>query len=519
MTRAPADAVQSEIAEFLSDPVTHGLDSGHVERIETHGALVFLAGARAYKIKRAVRYPYLDYSTLEKRRAACAREVELNRRTAPELYLKAAPITREASGRLSIDGAGKPVEWVVVMARFDHDDAFDVLADRGALTPDLLEALADAIAAFHGAARTISMSGAKQVETLRLIAEDNARDLQTRPDLFEPAKVAELERATLDLLDRFVEPIAARAASGFVRHCHGDLHLRNVCLWRGRPTLFDCIEFSDAYATGDVMYDLAFLLMDLIERNLVAEANLVLNRYMGRTDDIEGLAPLPLFLSMRAAIRAKVAAAAERRHSDPAEARHQRAEAADYLAAALRYLALPSPRLVVVGGLSGSGKTSLARRLAPHLDSPPGALHLRSDVLRKRLFGVDERERLPPRAYDDATTGKVYRTLIEGARRCLVAGRAVVADAVFARPSERRAVAEAAAAAGMPFAGLWIEVPNEVLMDRVGGRTDDASDADADVVRRQIAYDLGPIDWRRIDGSGTPEAVAQQAKRILEESI
>jgi aminoglycoside phosphotransferase family enzyme/predicted kinase len=509
---------QTESLAFLADPATHGLSSGAVERIDTHGAIVFLAGPRAYKMKRAVRYPYLDYSTLEKRRWACMREVELNRRTAPDLYLQALPITREGTGKLVLGGDGEPVEWVVVMARFDQDGLFDALAERGELTSELLTALADAVADFHEKAQHADMPGDRYARTMVKIAEESLQDLERRPDLFEPSAVERLGRGTRDLLKRHAGILARRAEGGFVRLCHGDLHLRNVCLWNGRPTIFDCIEFDDAYATGDVQYDLAFLLMDLIERNLVPAANLVLNRYLSRTTDFEGLAPLPLYLSMRAAIRAKVAAAAEGAQTTEDAAAAKRRQAREYLQAALQYLRLPRARLIAVGGLSGSGKTALARRLAPVVDVAPGAVHLRSDVIRKRLFGSDERARLPQQAYTAETSERVYTRMADQARRTLAVGRAVLVDAVFARPEERRAMAAVAGSLGVPFEGLWLEAPEAELIARVQARTGDASDADAAVVRKQLGYDLGTVTWRRVDGAPEPETVFETARRLLDQN-
>jgi predicted kinase len=309
--------------------------------------------------------------------------------------------------------------------------------------------------------------------------------------------------------------LEARATAGLVRRCHGDLHLRNICVIDGRPRLFDAIEFNESYSCIDVLYDLAFLIMDLEHRGLKEGANLLFNRYLERRSDIEGLAALPLFLSVRAGVRAKITFAMAKAQPDPEAARNLLREGQVYFAAADDYLLPVAPRLVAVGGLSGSGKSRLARALAPGFGAPPGALVLRSDVLRKRRFDQAPEAPLGPEAYRPEVSRAVYDDLAENAATALAAGRSVIADAVFARPEERRAIAALAAKLKVPFQGLWLEASRPVLLERVGARRKDASDADAAIVERQLDYDLGAIDWQRLDAGGTPEAVAAAARALL----
>ncbi|PWC59776.1 hypothetical protein TSH7_19870 [Azospirillum sp. TSH7] len=504
---------QEEAIAFLGDPRTHG--GKPVERIDTHAALVFLAGDRALKLKRAVRYPYLDYSTVAKRHAACVAELAINRRTAPTLYRGVVAIRREADGRLRLDeeggeAAGDAIDWLVSMARFPDEALFDRKAERGGLTPALMRRLAERIAAFHRDAAPRPDGGG--AEALRTVADGNLEDLRAAPDLFPADAVARLAERTGEELDRLAPLLETRRQDGFVRHGHGDLHLRNIVLLDGEPTLFDAIEFDETLAVADVFYDLAFLLMDLDHRGLRPLGNAVLNRYLEETEDYGGLAALPLFLSLRAAVRAKVSAAALRL-GGKAEGLAQ--EARRYLDQALAALDPAPARLVAVGGLSGTGKTKLAKGIAPDLGPSPGAVVLRSDVLRKRLCGVADTDRLPVDGYAPAVTERVYDELYRRAAAVLAAGHAVVVDAVSARPDERRRIEGVAADAGVRFDGIWMEAPLSERVERVTNRRNDASDATADVVERQESYDLGTIDWTRLDSGRVAADVLDDARASL----
>jgi uncharacterized protein len=507
---------QAEVLCFLDSAASYGPDVTEVERIDTHGAIVFLAGDRAYKMKRAVAYPYMDFSTLEKRRNTCRREMEINRRTAPDLYLDVVPVTRTAAG-LELDGDGTPVEWVLVMRRFDQVNLLSRQAEAGRLTTETMTALADAIARFHETAepRLDRAAGAK---AMIWVVRENGEEFSGRPDLFDPEISQRLTDEALGQIACHSALLDSRAENSKVRLCHGDLHLRNVVLLDGRPTLFDAIEFNDAIACIDVIYDLAFLLMDLDHRGLRPFANLVLNRYLQQCDEIEALPLLPLFLSTRAAVRAKVAASLESVAEKESDRSLQRAEAMAYFERAGAYLAPPRPRLVAVGGLSGTGKTTLARALAPALGAAPGAIHLRSDVLRKQQAGVGELDRLPARAYSAEASAAVYAALGDRAVAALAAGQAAIVDAVFARQQERAAIEEVARRAGVPFTGLWLEADADTMAARVERRRGDASDATAAVVAQQLTYDLGVINWHRIEAGRPASELAVQAQHLLDET-
>ena len=303
----PRTESQDEVFALLSDPATHG--GAQVVRIDTHAASVFLAGERAYKVKRAVKFPFLDYSTVAKRKAACEAELEVNRAFAPQLYLGAVAITREARG-LALAGKGEPVDWAVEMRRFDENATLDHLADKGKVDAALADALARTVVAAHADAPVVEAG--PWIEALADFIAQNDKAFREMPDLFDPAAAAELTRNSRAFLDRARPLLLARGEQGFVRRGHGDLHLGNIALIDGAPVPFDAIEFDPLIAAGDVLYDLAFLLMDLVERRLTGAANVVLNRYLAETrrdENFDTLAALPLFMSLRAAIRAKVTAA------------------------------------------------------------------------------------------------------------------------------------------------------------------------------------------------------------------
>ncbi|HYD31420.1 MAG TPA: AAA family ATPase [Azospirillaceae bacterium] len=506
-----SDPTQAAVAAFLGDPATHG--GREVERVDTHGAMVFLAGDLVLKLKRAVSFPYMDFSTPQKRHRACEAEVRLNRRTAPGLYLGVEPVVRRPDGTLALGGKGEAVDWVVRMRRFDQSRLFDRLAGRDALTPDLMRRLAEAVAAFHAGAEVRRDNGAS---AMRWVVEENIAELRAAPELFAPERVERLARLSAAALDRLSPLMDRRRDEGFVRFCHGDLHLRNIVLVDGRPTLFDCIEFNDALAVIDVLYDLAFLVMDLEALGRRDLASAVFNRYLEETADLEGLALLPLFLSARAAVRAKISASAAMAQSEPARGDNLRRDAMAYLERAVELLEPACPRLVAVGGLSGTGKTTLARALAPGIGPVPGAVVLRSDALRKRLMGVGEEERLPEAGYAPAVTKRVYAEIRRRAGVALRAGHGVVADAVHARAEEREAIERVADEAGVPFTGVWLDAGSEILVRRVAARMHDASDATQEVVRRQLAYDLGDVSWLRVDASGDFPLVVAAAGAALE---
>jgi len=502
---------QSSTIAFLADPKTNGAHSSDIVKIETHISLVVLAGNRAFKLKRAVRLPYLDFSTADLRLSACVREVELNRRTAPTLYRNVRRITRKADGSLAFDGQGALVDAVVEMTRFDDRTLFDRLAAEGRLTTALLTATARTIARFHArAAVDHTRKGSAIIGDV--ISINQQAFAATR--LFSRDAIASLGSAFHDALGNHLRVLDAREEAGKVRRCHGDLHLRNICLVDGAPTLFDCIEFDDAIATIDVLYDLAFLIMDLWHRGEKPGANLIFNRYLDESDENDGLSLLSLFMALRSAIRAHVIAT----QSDEAEEGDRERlgnEAKTYFELSKGLLAPTPARLVAIGGLSGTGKSTLAAAIADRIGPPPGARILSSDRIRKRLHGVPPEIRLPGEAYRAEISELVYAIQSEEAGAILRNGHAVIADAVFDRDADRKKIKQCAAAAGVPFVGLWLDAPMDTLLARVAARRGDPSDATTEIVRAQAARQYDRIDWTRVPTTGDLTVTAARIIEIL----
>jgi len=450
-------------------------------RIDTHGAVVFLSGDRAYKLKRAVKFPYMDFSTAERRRAMCEAEVDINRRLAPEIYL-------------GVEAVGS--DWAVVMRRFDEDGLLDRMAARGALTPEIMAALGERIARYHDGLAPIRDGFGRPNDYRHSVAAD-IRQMREQGVRLDPPTSEALAEKMPAALEPYLDLVARRVEAGAIRRCHGDLHLRNIVLLDGKPVPFDAIEFSERIANIDVLYDLSFALMDLCERKLRPLANRLLNEWLWRIAELpdapheEALTLLPMFLSRRAAIRAFVdAQAASVSDGDTSRAR-------DYQRIALSFLQPAPPRLMAIGGLSGSGKTTTALRLAPAIGRTPGAVVVRSDVERKRLAGIALEERMPAGSYTPDASARTYAAMFERAERALRAGHSVVLDAVFAKPEERAAAEALALKLGVPFEGFWLDIPKEAAQARVAARKGDASDATPAVVERQFTYDLGEIRWQR----------------------
>jgi hypothetical protein len=497
--------IQNETIAFLDRDVRKGA----AKRIDTHASIVFLEPDRVLKIKRAVRLPFLDYSTLEKRKQACEEELAINRRHAPELYRRVVPITRGAHGG-EIGGDGPVLEWAVEMARFDEEKTFDHLATAGAITPELAEAVADVMRESH--ARAERSDGSAWLASVAPIIDRNTQKFRGQASLARDA-VEQLHAASHQRLAESRALLERRAAEGLVRRCHGDAHLGNIVLIDERPVLFDAIEFDPVIATTDILYDLAFPIMDLLHFGLHAQANRLLNRYLQRDwqESADALRLLPLFLSIRAAIRSHVLFTKSEQSPDTGVA----SEVASYFDLALQLLEPVRPSLIAIGGKSGTGKSVLARDVAAQVPPRPGAVILRSDVIRKELFGVDPLATLPPSAYTPGSTARVYRAMLDRARDVIAQGFSVIVDAAFLQEAERDELSAEARRMNADFRPAFLDADLAVRLERIGARRHDASDATGAVAAEQESYDIGRMGWPIVDASGSPEQTLQRCAPFL----
>jgi len=493
----PIAPEQAELVAYLSTPEAH--DGETPQRIDTHLSHVFLGSKIVLKLKRALALDFVDYSTPDQRRRYCERELAANTDWAQSLYLDVAPVWKTPDG-FQIGGrrsGGAPVDWLVRMHRFADADRLDKRLEAGQLTLAQIERFADDLAANHERAPQSAQTGA--FESVSGLIDQIGGDLQqaeTNPHIRDRssrwrvlAHSALKTRATL---------CDDRARHGKVRQVHADLHLKNICVWQDRLIGYDALEFDDALSTIDVLYDAAFPVMDFLHFKAGWAANALFNRYLARTRDYEGLPLFDLYLSLRAAVRAMANALAG-----------QHTEANTYLDLALESLApAPRPTLIALGGRSGTGKSTLASAIAPMLGKRPGAIILRSDVIRKVMAGQAPEAPLPPSAYTPEASARVYAELAAQARICLAAGYACILDATFLSEKSEANLADITQDFDGVVKTLWLEAPTDVLRARVAVRRGDASDAGVDVLDMQLK-EAEPEGWPRVDVSGSrDEAVA-----------
>ena len=462
-----------------------------VELLETHISWVLLTGRYAYKLKKPLALGFLDFSTLDARRRACEDELRLNRRTAPELYLEVVPVTGTEADPL-IGGEGPTIDYAVKMREFPQSALLDRVAARGELSSEQMDELAGTIAEFH--ARVDRAEPQSEFGTEHAVidpARQNfAQILPLVTDLESEAALRRLASWTEREFGRCCDAFAARRRDGFVRECHGDLHLRNLVLLEGRVLPFDCLEFNAALRWIDVAAEVAFVVMDLIDHRLAAHAWRFLDAYLAETGDYGGLAVLRFYLVYRAMVRAKIACMRAQQLPEGAAQRTQAAvECREYLCLAEAFAALDRRALIVTRGLSGSGKTVISRLLVEEL----GVIRVRSDVERKRLHGLAAAERTGAAVgagiYTPEATRGTYERLREVARTIVEAGFPAVVDATFLARADRDAFRALARMLGVPFAIAACEAPEPVLRERIAARNRagaDASEATLDVLSRQV---------------------------------
>jgi len=463
--------------------------SGHpVTLIQTHISSVLLTGPYAYKLKKPVAFGFVDFSTLAARERCCAEELRLNRRTAPHLYLDVVRITgSEAAPKLG--GRGRAIDFAVRMRRFATSDLADRRARAGKLGAAQIDRLADAVASFHQAAAPAPAGYGTPEQVLRWARENFTLALLRVDDERRRIRLQRLAQWTEDEFRRRHCWFAARAAGGFIRECHGDLHLANIVLLDGTPVPFDGIEFNPALRFIDVASDIAFTFMDLIEHGLTPLAWRFLNRYLEATGDYALAGGLRFYAVYRALVRAKVALI--RSHQPDTSKAQRRSAAAAFardLALAERLAQPPAPLLLAVGGLSGSGKTTVAGLLAEQL----GAVRVRSDVERKRLAGLPAQARVATGIgtglYGAAMTERTHARLHEVAEAAADGGFAAIVDAALLRAAEREDLRSLAERLGLRFELLWCVAPWPTLRARISRRralARDASDASLAVLDEQ----------------------------------
>lgn len=477
----------------LRDPAAYPHPAGAVEVIDTHISSVLLAGEYAYKLKKPVNLGFVDFSTLARRHHCCDEEIRLNRRSAPSLYLDVVPITSspiDAKPRIGSEGA--PLDYAVRMRRFAGDARLDQMARAGTLDASLIDRLAATIAAFHSHCERAPEHGAfGTAEKIRAWARANLVNLRRLiADAEQEQRIDRLAQWTEAEFARRADVFAARRAEGFVRECHGDLHLANLALIDGEPVPFDCIEFNPELRFIDVMSDVAFTWMDLLDHGLPQLAARLLNGYLEATGDYAGLATLRFYAVYRALVRALVALIRRVQPDSPAvEQMSQEQACARYLAVAECIMQVSPPLVLLVSGVTGAGKTTVAQHLLEQL----GAVRVRSDVERKRHAGLAATGRRPEQVgaglYDTEITRVTYEQLARATTAIVDAGFPAVVDATFQRRWYRQLFRALATRLGARLALAVCEASPQTLRARVAARAArgaDASDATLAVLEHQL---------------------------------
>ncbi|MCC8998465.1 MAG: AAA family ATPase [Candidatus Contendobacter sp.] len=487
-----------------------------VDHLQTHISHVLLAGDYAYKIKKPLNLGFLDFTSLERRKYYCEEELRLNRRLAPEIYLDCIAIGGEPAHPILGGDACLAIEYAVRMRRFPQDALLDRVLAAGRLEPGHLDALARRLAEFHRAIAVADPAAPfGEPERVRQPMLDDFT--QTRPLLADPADrevLSTVERWTLAASERLRPQLAERKAGGWIRECHGDLHLGNMALAdAGQIMIFDGIEFNEDLRWIDVVNDLAFLTMDLRSRGADAFAQRLLNTYLEHSGDFAGAALLSYYQVYRAMVRAKINAIQSCQDGVPTAAREAAgALCRDYLRLALALTQEPAPFLLITHGVSGSGKS---RRTGQLLERFPDAIRIRSDVERKRLFGLgpldDSNSTLGGGLYAPDVSARTYARLLQLADLLLAAGHPVLVDATFMKRDHRQPFRELAARRGVPFILLDCAADPDTLRARVAARRargDDAAEANVEVLERQLRYDQPPAadeNPLKTDGDGDLE--------------
>lgn len=454
---------------------------------ETHLSHVFITEDDVYKLKKPLKLSFCDFSTLEKRRLACLKEIEVNQALAGELYRGILPITSE-NGAYRIGGTGEPIDWLVHMSPFRADDRADIALRQGRLSALALRDFVTRLFLHHKQTPHIGDPG--WPDHLLGLTDDLAANLLGASAPPERTRNVEQWRQALRL--RIIENrdlLEQRGRDAILTRCHGDLHLKNLCFWQDRLVAYDALEFDESLVRIDRLYDTAFLIADLWHHGFQAHANLVMNRYLGLSGDYDSVQLMPVYGALRAAIRGMTA-----------QLSGQPGIAEDYLATSSTFLApAPGTRPFLIAGRSGTGKSTLAASLAPRLAPPPGALHIRSDVLRKRRAGRLPEDQLPDEAYGATENRAVYDACLKTAQGLKDRWPVILDIALAGKGAEDLTPLDR-----LSPVKIWLTAPEDILRLRIAGRREDASDATIGVMESQRTSPPGD-GWHMIDASGSPD--------------
>ena len=483
----------------FGDSLENTTSGAEIDIIPTHCAYLFLGHPVVYKIKRIVQYSYLDTRNIDDRRQLCERELELNQHLLPAYYIDTVTITLESNGSLAINGEGSTIEWAVRMKRFEEQNVLENIATSGQLTEELARTLAESVAQFHNALGPELVSDGYQ--RMYEIVNELVIEFSQLNNIIPSRQTREFETLVSAHLEGGRNQLDDRARNGYVRRCHGDLHLRNIVLIDGQPIPFDALEFNERLGTCDILYYFAFLLMDVGKQDLYTQQNQLLNTYLLNTDidNTQSLNLLRLFLSCRAAIKAMTTAQAAILEHDSEES--GQLEASDYLSIAIGYLSSSKPSLIAIGGLSGSGKSAIAIKLSAIIARPPGAVLIHSDNERKVAAGVPLHHTIPFEQYTTAASVSNYKLLAFKAHAALSAGFTVIVDATFLKSLDRINMEDIAHKLCVPFVGIWLNATAETLRARVVARRNDVSDASLGVLETQLQIYDAPSDWTTFDSA------------------
>jgi aminoglycoside phosphotransferase family enzyme/predicted kinase len=482
MTQTDIDSLieQMQRSNFYPHPV-----SEPIELIQTHISYVFLTGDYAYKVKKDVDLGFVDFSSLEKRQKFLLEEIRLNQKIAPDLYLEILPIAQQGD-RFILGETTDPVEYVSKMRQFPQENLFDNLLERDRLSIELITELAKIVADFHkNTATNDYISNFGTVSVIKPAFDENYTQSQKYIGYVQTQQQLEETKAFTDRFFAEREDLfRSRIDNHKIKECHGDLHLKNICLWQGEIQLFDRIEFNELFRFVDVMYDVAFVVMDLDARGRKDFGNIFLNSYIERTGDWQGLQVLPLYLSRQAYVRAKVTSFLLENPDIAEDAKKQKAKtAAHYYKLAWKYTQNERGKLFLMSGLSGSGKTTVAKQLARDIN----AIIIRSDAVRKHLASISLEDRGNDEIYSSQMNHKTYDRALELGILLASQGFKVILDAKYDRFALRQQAIAAANSQQIPIQIIHCSAPIEILRDRISKRSGDISDATVDLISRQQA--------------------------------